>query len=278
MVTVASPSKAGVLSLLNKLLKNPSVAVFAGLVGVISLSWLYVLTGAGMETSGVGTSDLMSDSGSPAAGIMAMRAGWSPSYFLLMLLMWWVMMLAMMLPSAAPMILLYATVNRRKRERGNPFVPTGIFGAGYIIVWGVFSIIATLLQWSLDEAALLSPMMKSSSIWFGAALLIAAGIYQLTPLKQVCLKNCQSPLGFLMRHWRPGRQGALIMGLEHGAYCLGCCWVLMGLLFFGGVMNLLWIAGLAVFVMIEKIVINPWISRCSGLLLILWGVSLAVSG
>ena len=168
-------------------------------------------------------------------------------------------------------------LGRRKRERGNPFVPTGIFGAGYVIVWGVFSIIATLLQWSLDEAALLSPMMKSSSIWFGAALLIAAGIYQLTPLKRVCLKNCQSPLGFLMHHWRPGWQGALIMGLKHGAFCLGCCWVLMGLLFFGGVMNLLWIAGLAVFVMIEKIVAGPWISRCGGLILILWGAGLALS-
>jgi predicted metal-binding membrane protein len=265
VVTVASPSKAGVLPLFSKLLKNPSVAVFTGLVGVISLSWLYLLTGAG-----VGMTDLMSDTMTPAA--------WSPSYFLLMLLMWWVMMLAMMLPSATPMILLYATVNRRKRESGNPFVPTGIFIAGYVIAWGVFSIIATMLQWSLEEAALLSPMMESSSIWFGAALLIAAGIYQLTPLKQVCLKNCQSPVGFLMHHWRPGRQGALIMGLEHGAYCLGCCWVLMGLLFFGGVMNLLWIAGLAIFVMIEKIVINPWVNRCSGLLLILWGVGLAASG
>ncbi|MCZ6828408.1 MAG: DUF2182 domain-containing protein [Gammaproteobacteria bacterium] len=262
--------------------------VFAGLAGVICLSWLYILAGAGMDmsgmdmsgvdTSGVDTSDLVPTTGTPLAGMMALRAAWSPSYFLLMLLMWWVMMLAMMLPSAAPMILLYATVNRSKRERGNPFAPTGIFGAGYVIAWGAFSFIATLLQWSLEEAALLSPMMESSSLWFGAALLIAAGIYQLTPLKQACLKNCQSPLGFLMHHWRPGRQGALIMGLEHGAYCLGCCWVLMGLLFFGGVMNLLWIAGLAVFVMIEKIVINPWISRYSGLILILWGAGLAVLG
>ncbi len=250
----------------DRFLRSERTVVIVGLVGVISLSWFYILTGAGMASP-----DIKS-----AVGMMGIQTAWSTGYFLLMLFMWWVMMLAMMLPSAAPMILLYSTVNRKNRERGNSFVPTGIFVAGYVITWGLFSLLATILQWALEKAALFSPMMTSISVWFGAGLLMAAGIYQFTPLKQACLKHCQSPLSFVMNHWRPGRQGAVIMGLEHGAYCLGCCWMLMGLLFFGGVMNLFWIAGLAGFVLIEKLVTGTRISRVSGALLIIWGVGLAL--
>ena len=252
----------------DRFLKNERTIVIVGLFGVIALSWLYILTGAGMEMP-----DMTS-----AVDIMGMQTAWSASYFMLMLFMWWVMMLAMMLPSAAPMILLYSTVSRKNRERGNAFVPTGIFVAGYIITWGVFSFLATILQWVLEEATMLSPMMASTNVWFCAGLLIAAGTYQFTPLKQACLKHCQSPLTFLMNHWRLGRQGAVIMGLEHGVYCLGCCWMLMGLLFFGGMMNLFWIAGLAIFVLIEKLLATgSWISRIGGAFLIVWGLGLALS-
>ena len=253
----------------DRILKHERRIVTGGLVGVIALSWLYILIGANMEMS-----DMMS-----AADTMWMQtAAWSASYFMLMLLMWWVMMFAMMLPSAAPMILLFSTVHRKNSERGNSITSTGIFAASYLIIWGAFSLLATISQWALEEVGLLSTMMASTSAWFGAGLLITAGIYQFTPLKQACLKHCQSPLSFLMHHWRAGRRGAVIMGLKHGAYCLGCCWLLMGLLFFGGVMNLLWIAGLAFFVLIEKLVVaRPWISRISGALLIVWGIVLVLS-
>ena len=170
-------------------------------------------------------------------------ARWTAGYAALMLAMWWVMMLAMMLPSAAPMILLYATLNRSNAARGHPVVPTGLFAAGYALAWGGFAVAAAALQWGLDEVALLDATMASASVPFGGALLIGAGIYQMTPLKDACLRRCRSPLGFLAHRWRDGPAGAVHMGLEHGLFCLGCCWVLMGLLFYGGVMNLAWIAG-----------------------------------
>ncbi len=210
--------------------------------------------------------------------MMAMRMVWTPGYFLLMFIMWWVMMVAMMLPAAAPMILMFATVNRKNRERGDAAVPTGIFAASYILTWGVFSFLATMLQWSLEAASLLSPMMESASIPFGAALLIGAGIYQMTPLKYACLRHCRSPLHYLAHKWRSGTGGAIRMGLEHGSFCLGCCWVLMGLLFYGGVMNIGWIAGLTLYVIVEKVApYGHWISRCSGVILIAWGAAVLLA-
>jgi predicted metal-binding membrane protein len=203
---------------------------------------------------------------------------WTPAYGLLMLVMWWVMMIAMMVPSAAPMILLFAAVNRRQRSAGGTFVPTGIFLSGYLLAWGGFSLVAVALQWGLERAALLSAMMASTSAVFGAALLLAAGIYQLTPLKQACLRHCRSPLHFVTHGWRRGRWGAFRMGLEHGAFCLGCCWFLMGLLFYGGVMNLYWIAGVAVLVLLEKTVpAGRWLGLAIGVGLILWGGTVLVA-
>ncbi|MFQ5971742.1 MAG: DUF2182 domain-containing protein, partial [Alphaproteobacteria bacterium] len=193
----------------------------------------------------------------------------------LMFFMWWIMMIAMMLPGAAPMILLYALVNRRQRRRGAPFVPTGVFALGYVLAWAAFSVGAAGLQWGLERTGLLSSMMASTSVAFGGMLLIGAGIYQLSPLKQACLRHCRAPVDFLSRRWRKGRLGALGMGIEHGAFCLGCCWVLMGLLFLGGVMNLYWIIGLAVFVLLEKTLpAGHRLGAATGLGLVAWGGAL----
>jgi predicted metal-binding membrane protein len=231
--------------------------VIGGLLTAIALSWGYLLTGAGMPTA------------APVA--------WTPPYFVLILVMWWVMMVAMMLPSAAPTILLFAALSRKSAERGEPGASAGFFAAAYVVVWGGFSLLATFAQMQLDGLALLSPMMKSASVPLGATLLIAAGVYQMTPLKYACLRHCRTPIDFFAHRWRRGAGGALLMGLEHGAYCLGCCWVMMGLLFYAGVMNLLWIAGLAVYVLLEKLApAGRIISRFSGIALILWGVVVLV--
>jgi predicted metal-binding membrane protein len=198
---------------------------------------------------------------------------WGALDFLLMFLMWAIMMVAMMLPGATPMILLFAAINRKQRERGHPYAPLGAFVAGYIAVWSAFSMGATLLQWGLERAALLSPMMVSTSPLLGGGLLVVAGVYQWTPLKHACLKHCRSPLHFLSRGLRKGAGGALVMGLEHGAFCVGCCWFLMGLLFVGGVMNLLWVAAIAAFVLFEKVLPHGVLAgRLSGALLVLAGL------
>jgi len=168
-------------------------------------------------------------------------------------LMWVVMMTAMMLPTAAPVIAMIATVNRRRRERAEPFTPTAVFVAGYLLVWTGFSALATGVQGALHTAAWLTPMMANASPVFAGVLLIGAGLYQWTPLKDACLARCRSPLGFLMTEWRDGALGQLIMGARYGLFCVGCCWALMGLLFAVSVMNLLWIAALAALAMAERL-------------------------
>ncbi len=255
---------------LEAVLKRDRAIVVAGLAGIGAVSWLYILGGAGMDMGA------MQDAGMKA-GAMAMPASWTPGYAGLMLAMWWVMMVAMMLPSAAPMMLLYAALMRKERARGGVHVATWNFAAGYLAAWGGFSIVAVVLQWGLERLLLLSPMMATTSMALGGGLLVAAGIYQLTPLKHACLRHCRSPVAFLAEHWRPGATGAFRTGLEHGLFCLGCCWVLMALLFYGGVMNLWWIGGLAIYVLIEKLAsAGPNIGRFAGVLLILWGLWLFV--
>ena len=201
---------------------------------------------------------------------------WDPLNLVLTFVMWAVMMAAMMIPSASPLILLFATINRERCKERGPFVSTGVFLLGYLVAWTVFSALATLAQWGFQTATLLSPMLAINNPVLGGALLFAAGVFQWTPLKYACLARCRSPLGFLMNEWRGGARGALIMGLRHGIYCIGCCWLLMSLLFVTGVMNLLWMAIITVFVLLEKIVpAGYWVSRIAGLLLITWGIWMA---
>jgi predicted metal-binding membrane protein len=253
-------------STLETLVKRDRAVVLAGLAGVTGLAWAYLFVTAA-EMGGT------MDAGAMVAA-MQIRP-WTGLDFLLMFLMWAVMMVAMMLPSAAPMILLFAALRRKQAAQGRTFAPVGAFVAGYLAVWSAFSLGATLLQWGLEQAALLSPMMVGTSSAVNGVVLIAAGIYQWHPWKASCLQHCQAPATFLTRHKRPGLSGAFLMGLHHGAFCLGCCWLLMLLLFVGGVMNLLWIALLAVFVLVEKLV--PWganFGRISGALMLLAGLVL----
>ncbi len=259
--------------------RRDRLIVVTALTAVIVLSWAYLLAGAGMGMSafemtrssqlgmGGGTSD-----GGMAGMAMMKPAVWTPGYAVLMFFMWWVMMVAMMLPSAAPMILLFATVNRRQRETGHPHVATSIFAVGYLAAWAGFSMVAMILQWAFERTGILSPMLVGTNVIVGGVLLSAAGLYQLTPIKHACLRHCRSPLAFLSTHWRRGAGGALRMGLVHGAFCVGCCWFLMGLLFFGGVMNLYWIAGLALYVLFEKTVpAGHWLGHAAGVALLVWG-------
>ena len=253
--------------LIEHVMRRDRAIVLAGLAVVTGLAWAYTLSGVGME-HGAGMAGMAEGAGRAMLEPMP----WTPSYAALMLAMWWVMMVAMMVPSAAPMVLLFAAVSRKQREAGNVHVPTAVFLSGYLTVWGLFSVLATGAQWSL-EAVGLAPMMTGTAGRLGGAILIAAGLYQLTPIKQACLRHCRSPIMFLTQHWRPGWAGAWRMGLAHGAYCLGCCWFLMALLFVGGIMNVLWIAGLALYVLFEKTVpAGHWLSYASGAALILGGI------
>jgi predicted metal-binding membrane protein len=193
--------------------------------------------------------------------------------FGLTFLMWAVMMVAMMLPSAAPMIAMFATLERRRAGRAG-LVGTALFGAGYVAIWGGFSAMAAAGEVGLRGAGLLTGAGNRVGPLLGSALLILAGVYQLTPLKYACLARCRSPLGFLLGEWREGRAGAFAMGLRHGLFCVGCCWAVMALLFVGGVMNLAWVAGLAAFVLIEKVVPGGRaVSVAAGAVSLIWGIS-----
>ncbi len=287
-----SPARAPILVAaafdLESVLRRDRLVVVIALVAVIVLSWAYILAGAGMGmsafemtqmTQSVGVSDStqpsmqeMSTGGTAADSLMA-TGTWTVGYAVVIFLMWWVMMFGMMLPSAAPLLLLFARMMRK--EKGAPYVPTGVFALGYVVMWAAFSAIATGAQWGLEASGLLSGIMVGTSAVLAAALLIAAGVWQLTPLKNACLRHCRSPIGFLSAHWRPGRTGAFRMGLVHGAFCLGCCWFLMALLFYGGVMNLYWIIGLALYILIEKLLpAGVRIGQLTGVALIAWGAVL----
>lgn len=203
---------------------------------------------------------------------MPMTPTWTAIDFILLFLMWFVMMIAMMTPSVSPLILIFAMVNRQRKELKNPFVPTGYLLAGYFLVWAGFSLFATALQWLLQQISLLNPEMETTNNTLGGMILLAAGIFQFTPLKQRCLHYCRGPIDFIHRNWKEGKRGALLMGMKNGMYCLGCCWILMALLFVSGIMNLLWIALIALFVLIEKVLPGvKWVSFISGAALIVYG-------
>ncbi len=246
-------------------LKRDRWIVASALGLVAGLSWVYTIYLAWQ----MGGMDM--------GMVLPQVRSWGAFEALMMFVMWVVMMIAMMTPTATPMILLFASINRKRRERDAPYIPTAFFLSGYLLAWVGFSAAATLAQWGLHQAALLSPMMMSTSAWLGGGLLMAAGVFQWLPLKNTCLRHCRSPLGFLTTEWAEGARGALRMGLKHGSYCAGCCWALMALLFVGGVMNLLWIGGLTVFVLLEKVAPRgELIGRLAGLVLVgfaIWMVS-----
>ncbi|MGI9476136.1 MAG: DUF2182 domain-containing protein [Hyphomicrobiaceae bacterium] len=235
-----------------EVLRRDKWITLAGLVIVTFCSWSFLLSGAGTGMS----MQAMSTWSFPPPSHGPMVAEWTLAYWGIMLVMWWGMMIAMMTPSATPVVLLYGRVSRHAMRKGrirSGVIPTASFLAGYLIAWLMFSAIATVLQWSLEHFGIVHGMfMWSISTWLSAALLITAGLYQFSGIKRVCLEHCRSPAEYLSRHWRDGRWGALRMGISHGSYCLGCCWVLMTLLFVGGAMNLVWIAGLSMVVMVEK--------------------------
>jgi predicted metal-binding membrane protein len=240
---------------LEAVLRRDRLIVVGALAVIASLAWGYVLwLAADMDMGGM---DMTGFRMTPAGtGLMAAAsAPWTAVELAFVFAMWAVMMVGMMMPSAAPMILMYARVGRHATSAGKPLAATGWFAAGYVLAWTGFSLVATCLQWGLDRATLLDSRMASASSVLGGLVLIAAGLYQWTPLKDICLAQCQTPFQFLMRHggFRGDVAGCLLLGLRHGAYCIGCCWVLMALLFVGGVMNVLWIAGLALLVLLEKV-------------------------
>jgi predicted metal-binding membrane protein len=239
--------------------RHDRLVLVSALALITLLAWIYLLFGAGMDMQSMDVNRVM-------------PMEWSPLYALVIFLMWWIMMTAMMLPGAAPMILLFALVNRRSRSQGAPYVPTAVFASGYLIAWAGFSLAATLVHGWLEQSGWLTMGMASANRWLSGVLLLAAGAYQLSPLKHACLRHCRGPVDFIARRWRPGQLGALRMGLEHGSFCVGCCWVVMGLLFYGGVMNLLWIVGLAVLVLAEKLLpIGHKIGNVSGVGFLIWG-------
>ena len=254
--------------MLARVLERDRAIVLGGVAGLAALAWLDLWRRAGGMDMRAGME-----------AVMPRQMPWSPADLGTAVVMWGVMMIAMMLPSAAPVLLLYSTAQRKRQGETEGARLVGCFVAGYLVVWLAWSALAAGLQWALQMLTLLSSHLTTTSALLGAAFLLLAGGYQLTPWKNACLVHCQSPLGFFFTSWRDGAWGALRMGMHHGAYCLGCCWALMGLLFVGGVMNLAWVAALAGFILVEKTVARgPWFSRVAGAAAIGWALFLLHRG
>lgn len=253
-------------------LKRDKLLVAGALVLFFLLAGLYTVLGVGMEMSAQRMTEMRHMRDMPGALV---PGDWTLTHLVLIFLMWWVVMIAMMLPSAAPAILLHgALVRRVNGVTASSARLSACFSAGYLLAWAGFSLCAVALQWALEATGLVSrSMMTLIGTEGGAVVLIAAGLYQFMPVKAACLVHCRAPAEYLSAHWRPGSFGALRMGVGHGAYCVGCCWALMALLFVGGIMNLYWIVGLAVFVAVEKLLPWGWIHKLAGAALVLWGGS-----
>jgi predicted metal-binding membrane protein len=250
------------------LARRDKIALLVAILAVAGVAWSYLALSAAH----------MSMDGAAHAAMGMSSVSWTAKIAMLTFTMWAVMMVAMMLPTAAPMVLTYAAVVGRVAPGQSKRSSVAVFATAYLLVWFGFSLAATLLQWGLERAAVLSSTTMALGPFLGGGLLIAAGVYQLSPLKEFCLRNCQSPLIFIASNWRSGLEGALRMGARHGAYCVGCCWVLMLLLFVGGVMNLLWVATISLFVLIEKLFTSRYVRRMSGAGLVIAGAILTVYG
>jgi len=257
-------------------LRRDRTIVAASLVALSTIAWAYVLWLIdSIRMEGMEMPDMRMGANPLGVIMIPSLQPWSAAEFAFVFVMWVVMMVGMMMPSAAPMILIYARVGRQAELQGKPLAATGYFAAGYLITWAVFSIFATIGQWLLERVSLLTPMMQSASATIGGLVLVAAGLYQWTPMKEACLTHCQSPLLFIQKHggFRRDPLGSLRLGFQHGLYCVGCCWALMVLLFVGGIMNVLWIAGIAFFVLAEKIVPSGHLlSRIAGVMLTAGGI------
>lgn len=258
---LTSPSDPAVIA------RSGRLAIGVGIAVLSVLSWAYVAAmDWGMENMDVSQDWLL----------MPGMVDWNRTDLVLVFIMWAIMMVAMMLPSAAPMLMLFSKISHGRASAARALVATGALAAGYVTVWTAFSLIATLTQWGLLEARLLSPMMTSANPILSAVLLAVAGVYQFTPLKNACLTRCRSPWSVLLNDWHDGFAGAFVMGLHQGAYCTGCCWLLMALMFVFGVMNLFWIAALSLLVLLEKLLREPrWFARGTGAVLLAWGALVA---
>jgi len=249
-------------------LKRDRLIIISGLFIIALLSWLYII---------YLYKQMVYMDMNALFFAMPMTPTWTYIDFILLFLMWLVMMIAMMTPSVSPLVLIFATINRQRKQQDHPFINAAFLMAGYFLVWTAFSLAATVLQWWLQQMSLLNPDMKTTSKILGSIILIAAGIFQFTPLKQACLTHCRTPLNFVLQHWKEGKHGALRMGIESGTYCLGCCWMLMVLLFVTGIMNLLWVSIIALFVLVEKILSQiKWIPYFAGTVLILYGIVILI--
>ena len=256
---------------LTYLLRRDRWLTIGGLALVVAITSAYVLRGVGMDMSALDTTRMARD-------MEMAQPEWTLGYAGLMFAMWWLMMTAMMLPSATPVLLLVAALNRRASPGRQPYGATALFAAGYLVAWAGFSVVAVAAQAWLTAHGILTSMLHVGGGALAGGMLLAAGLWQLTPLKRACLRHCRSPVHFLAADRRRGAVGALVMGAEHGAYCVGCCWMMMALLFVGGIMNRYWIAGLAGCALAEKVFPGgERVAQIAGVILIAAGLALAAS-